>query len=271
MNFVCPKCKSSFAVGERGAAVCSLGHSFDRSREGYYNLFLSNVGGVHGDNKEMVLARREFLDFGIYRPLAELVSSLAAESIESGLLIDAGCGEGYYTSYLESAFVERKGAVSISGFDISKAAVRLAAKRCKSVEFAVASSYEMPFRDFSASGVVNIFSPLAIEETKRVLSKNGKFIMAIPGRRHLFGLKAAIYDNPYENRPEGTSLEGFRLIKEERLFYEAELVGQKMINSLFMMTPYAYRTSAEGRRKVASLESLKTEIEFIVLVYEKEI
>ena len=36
-----------------------------------------------------------------------------------------------------------------------------------------------------------------------------------------------------------------------------------------MMTPYAYRTKKEEREKALSLDYLKTEIEFIILVYER--
>ena len=35
------------------------------------------------------------------------------------------------------------------------------------------------------------------------------------------------------------------------------------------MTPYAYRTKKEERERAFSLDYVKTEIEFILLVYEK--
>ena len=74
MKFVCPKCMRPLVVGERGVATCSGGHSFDRARDGYYNLLLSNAGGTHGDNREMLEARRRFLDTGAYKPLADKLS-----------------------------------------------------------------------------------------------------------------------------------------------------------------------------------------------------
>ena len=36
-----------------------------------------------------------------------------------------------------------------------------------------------------------------------------------------------------------------------------------------MMTPYAYRTSREGRERLAELTSLTTEVEFYLFVYRK--
>ena len=101
-------------VVDGGAAKCKNGHTFDRSKEGYYNLLFS-CGGVHGDNKEMVLARREFLNTGAYRPLAERVAALAKDHTGKGELIDVGCGEGYYTEIISGALASSGGAVC--GFD----------------------------------------------------------------------------------------------------------------------------------------------------------
>ena len=108
MKFVCPKCMRPLTVGERGVATCSGGHTFDRAREGYYNLLLSNAGGTHGDNREMLEARRRFLDTGAYKPLADKLSKLVLSDFDDGgSLLDIGCGEGYYTSAV-SAFYDKE-------------------------------------------------------------------------------------------------------------------------------------------------------------------
>ena len=268
MIFVCPKCKGKLNR-EEGRAVCASGHSFDRSRYGYYNLLLSSVGGVHGDNAEMVDARREFLSYGYYEPLrealAEAVSTYANEGIT---LVDAGCGEGYYTERIADVLSAHP-RTRVGAFDISKDAARRAAKRLGGAEVAVAGSYHMPLADGSVDIVINTFSPLAAEETGRVLRCGGHFIMAIPAEEHLFGLKSAIYDTPYKNTVESTELEGFALVGKKELKYEVKLDTGAKVRSLFMMTPYAYRTNAEGRRRVLSLDSLSTEAHFIILIYER--
>ena len=270
MKFICPKCKGALTVTEGGAAKCSLGHSYDRAKEGYYNLLLSSTGGTHGDNREMVVARREFLDTGAYLPLAERVAVLASEHTrEGGTLLDAGCGEGYYTHIINEKAKNANKGLHILGFDISKEAVRLAAKRDRELSLAVASSYDIPLPDLSVDTAVNIFSPLALDETARVLRTGGAFIMAIPAERHLFGLKSVLYDTPYLNTPEADELSGFELISRERIAYRLTLDTQDKIHALFMMTPYAYRTSIEGKARLASLASLKTEVEFYLFVYRK--
>jgi 23S rRNA (guanine745-N1)-methyltransferase len=93
--------------------------------------------------------------------------------------------------------------------------------------------------------------------------------MVYPGREHLFGLKSVIYKTPYKNEPQDTSLSGFKLVSHEILSYEIKLCTKEDIHSLFMMTPYAYRTSREDRERVLSLSEVSTEVEFVIDVYEK--
>lgn len=266
MNFICPKCRRPLSVCEGGAAKCPLGHSYDRAKEGYYNLMLSAAAGVHGDNREMVEARRAFLDTGAYKPLLDKVSELVCRYMTGGALIDVGCGEGYYTDAIERALGAR---ASVSAFDISRDAVRRAAKRNKRISLAVASAYHMPTADGSFDMAVNMFSPLVPDEIARTLKSGGIFIMAIPGENHLFGLKRAAYKTPYKNEVGDTALRGFKLIRTERISYNLSLDTNEKVRSLFMMTPYAYRTPREDRERILSLESLETEVEFVVFVYER--
>ena len=269
MLFSCPKCKG--ALSEKGGAfVCRSGHSFDIARAGYINLLPPSGTKSHGDNKEMVEARRDFLNTGHYLPLAERISELAKLHFEKNArVLDVGCGEGYYTAKTEAALFARDGRSSVSAFDISKDAVRQAAKSCARVDFAVASAYHIPASDEKFDAIINLFSPLAIEETKRVLKVGGKFLIAFPAEEHLFGLKAAIYDTPYKNTPEKMELEGFELLSCERLTYTMHLKTPDEIRALFMMTPYAYRTSEVGRQRIFAKDELFTDADFYLCVYEK--
>lgn len=271
MLFVCPKCKNALLVYPDGRAVCKSGHSYDRAKEGYYNLLLKNTGGVHGDNKEMVLARRDFLDTGAYLPLVDKISEIARGFVKNGdLVLDAGCGEGYYTDLIEKSLTENGTEALVSGFDISRDAVRFAAKKNKRLSLAVASSYDMPVGDGSVDLLINVFSPLALSETVRVLRVGGRFVMAIPDENHLFGLKKVLYEKPYKNTVEDGRLAGLKLLSQEKISYKLSLDSGDKISSLFMMTPYAYRTPKEAKERLLSQKSLETDIEFIVFTYEKE-
>ena len=269
MDFACPKCKGELVL-DGNTKKCLNNHSFDRAKAGYYNLLLGVKGGTHGDNAEMVEARRDFLSRGHYEPLADRLASLVAElTLAHGTVLDAGCGEGYYTDKVERTLSERDGVSNVLGYDISRDAVKFAAKRNRNLSLAVATSYDMPLADGSVDTVFNAFSPLAISEVARVLKAGGRFVMVYPGADHLFGLKSVIYKTPYKNEPEATEIDGFRLLSHEVLSYRITLDTPEAIRSLFMMTPYAYRTSREDRQRVLSLSEVSTEVEFIIDVYEK--
>ena len=271
MNFICPKCRLPLETAEGGSAVCKQGHSFDRARAGYYNLLLGVGGGTHGDNRDMVEARRAFLSAGHYRPLADLIARLLCQYCPAGgSVLDAGCGEGYYTDIAERALYDRDGGSRVLAFDISKDAVRATAKRNSRISLAVAGSYSMPIADGSVNAVINTFSPLALTEVVRVLAIDGIFIFAYPAEDHLFELKSAIYDTPYKNNPEDTHLSGLTHLETKRLTYKMSFDTPDAIKNLFMMTPYAYRTSEQGRRRVLELKSLDCTADFYIGIYKKE-
>ena len=269
MLFSCPKCGLPLAELE-GRRACERGHSYDRARGGYYNLLLSSSGGTHGDNREMVLCRKRFLELGFYKPLSDAVCELVLKYTERGArTLDTGCGEGYYTDAVERALFMRDGESDVSAFDISKDAVSYAAKRNKRISTAVFGSYHMPIADGEFSLVLNMFSPNAAAEIHRVLQNGGIYLMAIPAEEHLFSLKAAIYEHPYKNEVQDTALSGFELLEKRSVSYTMPLCGKEEISALFGMTPYAYRTRASDRMNIESLDSLFVEADFLILVYRK--
>jgi 23S rRNA (guanine745-N1)-methyltransferase len=127
----------------------------------------------------------------------------------------------------------------------------------------------MPLADASVDTLVNVFSPLAPEESRRVLRRGGKLIYVIPGADHLFQLKAKIYDEPYKNAPEEYTLPGFSLFDSEAVRFTMELGTPEEVRSLFMMTPYAYRTGKEGRERLMALRSLAVTADFEILIFER--
>lgn len=270
MDFVCPKCGGVLSLSGCGAKKCPSGHSFDRAKEGYYNLLLSSGGGTHGDNEMMLRARRDFLECGYYQPLADrLTETVLGATPARGCVLDGGCGEGYYTEQIERALYERDGRSELLAFDISKAAVKMTAKRQRRINAAVASAYKMPLPNCSVDTVVNVFSPMATDEVRRVLKTDGVFIIVYPGEDHLFALKSEIYDTPYKNLPESTALPGFVHESTVPVRYTMTFSDNEAIQSLFMMTPYAYRTNAAGRAKISKLDSLECEADFLIDVYRK--
>ena len=268
--FICPVCGGKLELSGN-SYICPKRHSFDMAKSGYVNLLLSKHMGkaVHGDNKLMVQARRSFLVKGYYEPLCSALCDSVCGSIKGESILDAGCGEGYYTAAIIGKLREHNIAAEVCGIDISKAAVEYAARRCREAELAVASVFHIPAGDESCDMLVTLFAPYCGEEFRRVLKKNGIMIMAIPSYDHLWELKQAIYDTPYRNEVKPYELEGFRLADRQRLTYDIQLGSQEDINALFSMTPYYYRTGREQQERLSRLDSLCTKADFELLVYRK--
>ncbi|MBR5859243.1 MAG: hypothetical protein IKZ05_04900, partial [Clostridia bacterium] len=80
-------------------------HCFDISSSGYVDL--SYRSGGSGDSKEAVNDRTAFLNKNYYLPLADEIKRLCAKHLRTDFfLVDAGCGEGYYSDYIASEFAD---------------------------------------------------------------------------------------------------------------------------------------------------------------------
>ncbi len=269
--FICPICGGRLERGQKSYA-CPAGHGYDIASEGYVHLLPANKkhSKLPGDDKNMVRARNRFLSGGYYEPLRRTLAGLAAElTYESSWVLDSGCGEGYYTEGIYDALKIAGKTARIAGIDISKEAVRLASKRLKDAEFAVASAYRLPLADSSTDIVLNCFSPLCDSEFRRVLKSGGFFIYVVPAPRHLWELKRTVYDKPYENGRAAAEYEGFELIKTITVEDRICLPDRQAISNLFTMTPYFWKTPKEGAARLEALETLETEISFDIYVYKK--
>lgn len=282
-GFCCPACGKPLSVSDR-AYSCPGGHAFDRAKSGYVNLLLP--GGKHskapGDNPFMVDARRAFLNRGHYRPLCgEMCRLLAADAAGTGrpgfTVLDAGCGEGYYTEQFRAALKETGRPFTLLGVDISKTAVDKAARRARQagallseIRYAVASVFHLPVPDKSCDWALNLFAPYCGEEVRRVLRPGGRMLLIVPGERHLIELKEAAYDHPYLNTVKDPALEGFALLEQRTVSYPMKLKNSaenREIDNLFRMTPYYYKTGRTEQARVEALEELDVTAAFECFVY----
>lgn len=260
--FCCPVCGERL-FRETGAYRCGKGHCFDLAREGYVNLLPANRrhSASPGDDREMVAARTRFLDGGWYEPLRERLCALTDEAPgESPSLLDAGCGEGYYTAALCDTILKRGG--HTAGVDLSKTAAKRAAKRCPDAEIAVSSVYHLPVSDESVDILIDCFSPLAAEEFRRVLKPGGLFLYVVPGPKHLWELKEVLYDAPYENTEKQVDYPGFRFAGMEPVETAFTLRGSEEIQALFHMTPYTWKTAREGAERLRERKEMHVTAQF---------
>lgn len=270
--FRCPVCGLPLCREEK-AYRCPGRHSFDIAAQGYVNLLLpqKKSSADPGDNAEMVQARTLFLSSGAYQPLSDAVNRLVLENTgPSPALLDLGCGEGYYTARLWQALKKAGKGAEIYGVDLSRRALRHAARACPGARFAVASLYELPFADGAFTLCYNIFAPIAPAENARVLPPGGLLLAVYPAARHLFELKSILYEKPYLNEEGPREIEGFSLIKEDQLCYPFSCESGELLQALYKMTPYFYRTPAGGTERLQALESLRITADFTLALYRRE-
>lgn len=270
--FLCPLCAGPLREVPGGLS-CPRRHRFDRAREGYVNLL--PVGQKHsrlpGDDKGMVSARRAFLDRGWYRPLRDALSALSVELTgPAPVVLDAGCGEGYYTDGVREALLAAGKHPLTAGIDISKFSLQKAARRYPETAFAVASAYRLPVADGSVELLLNVFSPLALSEFRRVLRPDGVYLYVVPAARHLWELKQVLYDDPYPNEERETPYEGFRYERIVPVTYTVLLPSRQDILALFQMTPYYWKTPRDGAARLERLEQLSCSIDFRIHVFRRE-
>lgn len=247
----CPICGESLRL-EGHALVCATRHSFDLARAGYVNLLPSQRGAAHrpGDAPEMLRARDRFLQGGAYAPLAEAVAAAVAafraprvdgarQPDVSPLVVDVGCGTGYYLRVvgerLRADGIARPDApVRLLGIDVATDAARTTARRLAGMEgidgAALVADLRrgLPLRDGVADVLLDIFAPRDAKEFARVLAPGGLLVLLLPRAEHLRELRALV---PLLNVEED---------KEEhalaRLASRFDLLGRQAIDETISLT-----------------------------------
>ena len=272
--FSCPLCAEPLLM-EDGRYFCGAGHSFDVAAAGYTHLLPPNRKNSKfpGDDKEMVAARNRFLERGYYAPLLNALCDRICDdvaNIPAPVLLDSGCGEGYYTAGLYQSLKAHGHTPAVAGVDISKFALKRAAKRLPEGEFAVASVYHLPLPDDSVDAITNVFSPLADEEFARILRPNGLFYYVVPSPLHLWEMKEVLYEKPYENPVKHEEYPQFTWLGATPVRYTTTLLDSEDIMALFGMTPYVWKTPKDGIDRLAARETLTTQIGFDVHCYRRD-
>lgn len=262
---ICPVCHAPL-LREKTVWHCENGHSFDVARQGYVNLLtVQQKHSLHpGDTREMVIARRNFLDAGHYLPIAQKLRELTNQFVpEAKCVLDVGCGEGYYLSNL--AHIPTR-----VGIDISKEAVRYAASRDKSATWLTATAAHLPFADGSFDCVLSMFALTAETEFCRVLKENGIFIQVLAGKYHLSALKRIIYPEILEKEKNlQPQLQGFRLLHSETLCFDFSVESAEMLQNLLYMTPHVWRISKEAAQSLSQTARLDDRAEVVFNVYQR--
>ncbi|MGI9276456.1 MAG: putative RNA methyltransferase [Endozoicomonas sp.] len=256
----CPVCHSPLQSMENGVS-CSGNHRFDRARQGYLHLLPSNRmrSKSPGDDKQMVQARNRFLDSGCYTSVSSALTEATTRLVKGNpqpAILDAGCGEGYYTASIKNAVPD----ASVCGVDISKPAILACCRRRKDVQWLVASVSDLPIVDQSVDIIVSVFSRCDWREFARVLKPGGHILVLAPGQNHLQELREAIYEDvrPYPVDKLVQDLpKPFSLVGNQSVSGEMQLGSSQQILDLLAMTPHYWHIKPPQRESLEQRQALK--------------
>ncbi|MDO8619196.1 MAG: methyltransferase domain-containing protein [Candidatus Daviesbacteria bacterium] len=141
---------------------------------------------VPADHYDQGIRKNLFQKYWHWRRFKEVLRILEPVS---GPVLDVGCHSGTFTKQLLTKLKTN----NIYGIDISSSAINLAQKRLPQGHFQVASVEKLPFKDdffeavFCLEVLEHIDDPItALQEVKRVLTKEGKCYILIPSDNKLF-------------------------------------------------------------------------------------
>ncbi|MFA6174656.1 MAG: methyltransferase domain-containing protein [Kiritimatiellales bacterium] len=296
-TLICPSCESPLNWGEKECR-CASGHSFDLAKEGYTNLLLSHQrrSSHPGDDDKMIQARRRFFDSGAFDLVTEQIKKSAIGNHQSAIL-DCGCGEGHFLGALSenvrtpprsgsvgdvappsnpagrASLSERAG--QFFGVDVSKEAVRCAAKRYKKAKWIVANGMrKLPFADHSLDVILSVLAPRNPEEFARILKPDGALILGVPGPNHLIELRSRLSANAgdFEEKADEAAAKCAPRFKEthrDMLSYQQPLNAAQLAD-LIQMTPIFWCSSPEAKAEVQQLDQLTVTVSFVLLTLQPE-
>lgn len=231
----CPLCGGAFSRREN-SLVCGKRHTYDVARQGYVNFVPGQKEMFY--KKELFESRAKVFEAGVYAPVVRRLGEAIARHVkaEKPVLLDAGCGEGYYT---KAVCPDRE--MTRIGFDLSKDAVKLAAKGPKTAAFFAADLKNIPLRDHSVDVLLDIFTPANYAEFARVLAPGGVVMKLAPRSGYLGQLRALAGDKLRHQEYDGSDVE--RYVHEKMIVAAQETitytiaVTQETAYHLARMTP----------------------------------
>jgi 23S rRNA (guanine745-N1)-methyltransferase len=243
-------CHLELAREER-RMVCPRKHSFDIARSGYINLLQPQERRAKqpGDTAEAIAARRHLHDRGFTEHQRLAISETIAATRED-VVLDAGCGDGFYLGALQ-----RDIGFDAHGIDISVPAIEAAARRYPECEWVVANADRVePYADRSFSIVLSITARMNPPEFRRVLRDDGRLMVAIPSPDDLIELRGSGRDRVAQTVDRFSG--DFTLIHQRRVSNGSDLSAADVRDVLISIYRPMQRQPVEAKRVTFSLELL---------------
>jgi 23S rRNA (guanine745-N1)-methyltransferase len=238
-------------VREERRLFCPRSHSFDVARSGYVNLLQpqDRRSKEPGDTAAAAQARRRLHDRGLTKGLLDGIADIISAS-PSDIVLDAGCGDGFYLSTLA-----RQTGFQAHGVDISIPAVNAAAQRYPEYEWIVANADRfVPYADRSFSIILSITARMNAGEFRRILRDDGRLLVAIPAPADLIELRGAGRDRVA--RTVETFATGFTLVDRRCVTTAADLDADAVHDVLLSIYRPIQSQPPEAMRLTFSLDLL---------------
>jgi len=234
---------------------CDANHHFDQAKEGYWNLTQpqDKKSANPGDNRDAVLARHRWLDRGHATGLITALQTWIPDLGSQMRVLDLGCGDGYFGP---SLFSEQ--ATNFCGIDLSKPAIKLAARRWPDATWVLANADRgLPVVDGAVDCVMSLSGRRPVAEIRRVLSPDGCCIVAVPGEDDLIELRERVQKEGKRRSRVSAIIEemkdsGLACVEQNQWRTQIE-IGSEEIADALAMTYRAGRHSEQSR--MASIEA----------------
>jgi 23S rRNA (guanine745-N1)-methyltransferase len=188
-------------------------------------------------------------DQGATAPLLHAIAETMAATPDD-LVLDAGCGEGFYLGTLA-----RQTGFRAHGVDISVPSIDAAARRYPQCEWIVANADRfVPYADRSFSIILSITARMNASEFRRVLRDDGRLLVALPSPDDLIELRGAGRDRV--DRTVETFAPHFTLVNQRRVTTAAELDAAAVRDVLLLIYRPMRSQPAEAMRVTFSLDLL---------------
>lgn len=190
----CPLCRQPLKL-QNNSFCCPQGHCYDLSAQNYLNLAPQKKQNPNLYTTELFKARRQIFEADLYEPLLEKLLTISQTALQTTgstqpVLLDAGCGEGFFASELH----KKINGLTVCALDLAKNAIQLAAKGPVRTGFycLVGDLANLPLLDNTVDILLNLLSPANYQEFTRVLKPGGLLIKIIPGAEYLKEVRQAL-------------------------------------------------------------------------------
>lgn len=245
-KLACPRCGGAFTLA--GTSLrCTNNHCYDLCAKGYVNLAPQHDQRKEKYDAALFESRNRILSDGFYQPVLDAIACMLRKKHhdEPFTLLDAGCGEGYYTRQLARQFP----AATMIGLDLSRDGIRAAARQPGNVLWLVGDLKQLPLCEHQTDVVLDVFTPANYEAFNRALKPDGELIKVIPDRDYLCEIRSAfqpyLLKEGYSNQQVLDHLDKHADVLEKVEIHQIFPLTEEESRCFLSMTPMGFSVPAD--------------------------